>query len=110
MEKKQSNFEHIISTTCFQSKDKKLQTNTKSRLPWWLRGNKVNAGVAGLIPGLGRSPGEGNWNPLQYSCLGDPMDRGAWQTTVQCYRVGRDLATEHTCNTHSRKKVCFLQG
>ena len=35
-----------------------------------------NAGDAGLIPGWGRSPGEGNGNPLQYSCLGDPMDRG----------------------------------
>ena len=36
----------------------------------------------GLIPGLGRSPGEGNGNPLQYSCLGIPMDRGAWWATV----------------------------
>ena len=36
----------------------------------------------GLIPGLGRSPGEENGNPLQYSYLGNPMDRGAWQTTV----------------------------
>ena len=35
-----------------------------------------------LIPGFGRSPGEGNDNPLQYSCLGNPMDRGAWQATV----------------------------
>ena len=35
----------------------------------------------GLIPGLGRSPGEGNGNPLQYSCLGNPMDRGAWRAT-----------------------------
>ena len=41
-----------------------------------------NAGDAGLIPGLGRSPGEGNGNPLQYSCLENPMDRGAWQATV----------------------------
>ena len=40
------------------------------------------AEVAGLIPGLGRSPGEGNGNPLQYSCLGNPMDRGAWWATV----------------------------
>ena len=35
-----------------------------------------------LIPGLGRSPGGGNGNPLQYSCLENPMDRGAWQATV----------------------------
>ena len=37
-----------------------------------------NAGDPGLIPGLGRSSAEGNGNPLQYSCLEDPMDRGAW--------------------------------
>ena len=37
-----------------------------------------NAGGPGLIPGLGRSPGEGNGNLLQYSCLENPMDRGAW--------------------------------
>ena len=42
----------------------------------------ANAGEAGLIPGSGRSPGEGNGNSLQYSCLGNPMDRGAWQDTV----------------------------
>ena len=36
----------------------------------------------GLISGLGRSPGEGNGNPLQYSCLENPMDRGAWRATV----------------------------
>ena len=36
----------------------------------------------GLIPGLGRSPGEGNGYPLQYSCLENPMDGGAWQATV----------------------------
>ena len=38
----------------------------------------ANAGDAGVIPGSGRSPGEGNGNPLQYSCLGNPMDREAW--------------------------------
>ena len=37
-----------------------------------------NAGDLGLIPGLGRSPGEGNGNPLQYHCLENPMDGGAW--------------------------------
>ena len=43
----------------------------------------ANAGDLGLIPGPGRSPGEGNGNPLQYSCLGIPMDRGAWWATVR---------------------------
>ena len=47
------------------------------------------AGDAGLIPGLGRSPGEGNGNLPQYSCLGNPMDRGAWQATV--YGVTKEL-------------------
>ena len=41
----------------------------------------------GSIPGLGRSPGEGNGNPLQYSCLENPMDRGAWWATV--HRVAK---------------------
>ena len=41
-----------------------------------------NAGDPGLIPGFRRSPGEGNGNPLQYSCLGNPMDREAWWTSV----------------------------
>jgi len=41
-----------------------------------------SAGDLGLIPGLGRSPGVGNGNPLQYSCLENSMDRGAWRATV----------------------------
>ena len=41
-----------------------------------------NAGDLGSIPGLGRSPGEGNGNPLQYSCLENPMDKGAWWATI----------------------------
>ena len=44
--------------------------------------NAEDARDVGLIPGLGRSPGEGNGNPLQYSCLKIPMDRGAWWATV----------------------------
>ena len=44
-------------------------------------------GDLGLIPGSGSSPGEGNGNPVQYSCLENPMDRGAWQTTV--HRVAK---------------------
>ena len=42
----------------------------------------ANAGHEGSIPGSERSPGEGNGNSLQYSCLGNPIDRGAWQATV----------------------------
>ena len=42
----------------------------------------ANAGDAGSIPGLARSPGGGNGNPLQYSCLENPMDRGAWWAIV----------------------------
>ena len=53
-----------------------------------------NAGDSGSIPGLGRSPGEGNGNPLQYSCLENPVDGGAWEATVHgLQRVGRDWAT-----------------
>ena len=54
-------------------------------LPWWLSGKEsvCNAGDLGLIPGLGRAPGEGNGNPFQYSCLGNPMDRGAWRAAVR---------------------------
>ena len=48
-----------------------------------------------MTPGLGRSPGEGNGNPLQYSCLENPKVRGTWQATVHgVARVGHDLATE----------------
>ena len=47
-----------------------------------VKASASNAGDPGLIPGSGRSPGEGNGNPLQYSCLENPMDRGAWQATV----------------------------
>ena len=42
----------------------------------------ANAGDVGPIPGSGRSPGEGRGNPLQYPCLGNPMDRGAWHAAV----------------------------
>ena len=52
-----------------------------------------NAGDPGLIPGLGRSPGEGNGNPLQYSCLENPMDRGAWWAilSIRLQRVGHTI-------------------
>ena len=55
-----------------------------------------NAGDLGLIPGLGRSPGEGNGNPLQYSCLENPMDRGAWQATVHGVSKSRTRLSNFT--------------
>ena len=47
-----------------------------------VKASACNVGDLGSIPGLGRSPGEGNGNPLQYSCLDNPMDGGAWWATV----------------------------
>ena len=50
----------------------------------------------GLIPGWGRSPGDGNGNPLQHSCLGNPMDRDAWWTTV--YGVAKEQVMTERLN------------
>ena len=59
-----------------------------------------NAGNLGLILGSRRSPGEGNGCPLQYSCLGNPMDRRSWRTTDHgVARVGHDLATKRQQHT-----------
>ena len=57
----------------------------------YLPANAEEAGDVDLIPGSGRSPGGGNGNPPQYSCLGDPMDRGAWQATM--HRVAKESNT-----------------
>ena len=65
----------------------------------------ANAGNTGLIPGLGRSPGEVNDNPLQYSCLGNPMDRGAWWATVcGVAKELHDLATKPQQQQHNSIK------
>ena len=74
-----------------------LEINPLSGFPYSSVGKEsaCNAKDLGSIPGSGRSPGEGNGNPLQYSCLENPMDRGAWRATVHgVTRVGHDLATE----------------
>ena len=61
-----------------------------------------NAGELGLIPGLGRSPGEGNGYPLQYCCLGNPTDRGAWQLqSVGSQRIEHDWVTNSHTHTHT---------
>ena len=60
---------------------------------------------AGLIPGLGRSPGKGNGNPLQYSCLENSMNRGAWWFTVHRVAKSRtrlsNLACTHIFSVHT---------
>ena len=61
--------------------------------------NAGDIGDEGSIPAWGRSPGEGNGNPLQYSCLGNPLDRGAWWATVHGAAKESDM-TEHT-HTHT---------
>ena len=66
-----------------------------------MKNSPANAGDArdmGSIPGSGRSPGERNGNPLQYSCLANPMDRGAWQAIVHGVTEESNMtATEHRC-------------
>ena len=64
----------------------------------WLSGKKsaCQAGDMGSIPGLGRSPGEGNGNPLQYSCLGTPMDRRAWQVILHGVAKSQTPLSMHT--------------
>ena len=78
----------------------------KSSLKW--SQSACNAGDLGLIPRLGRSPGEGNGNPLQYSYLENPMGRGAWQSTVHgVIRVGHDLVTKPPSPLPHRKNGCW---
>ena len=68
-------------------------------LSWWLGGKDFcqhrAAGRAGSIPGLGKPPGEGIGNPLQYSHLGNPLDKGAWQAVVHGVAKSRILLSMH---------------
>ena len=69
-----------------------------------------NAGDQGLIPGLGRSLREGNGNPLQYSSLENPMDRGAWQATVHMVMGSQESdMTQHSC-TYLINGVVIVSG
>ena len=73
-------------------------------LPRWLSGKEstCRAGDSGdlcLIPGSGRSPGGGHGNPLQYSCLGNPMDRGAWRATA--HKVPKSWTRLKRLSTHT---------
>ena len=75
--------------------------------PWWLSGKEsaCKAGDAGPIPGSGRSPGEGNGNLLQYSCLGNPRVRGAWWATVHAVPKSQTRLSTEQQSTHSCARV-----
>ena len=71
--------------------------------PWWLRGKEsaFSAGNADLISGLQRFPGEGNGNPLQYSCLGNTRDRGARQAII--HGVAKNQDTTQRLNNKEKE-------
>ena len=72
-----------------------------------LSANALDAGDAGSIPGLGRSPGEGNGNPLQYSCRENPMDGGAWRAAV--HGVAKSQTRLSDCvHTHTHMDKVLL--
>ena len=66
----------------------------------------ANVGDAGLIPGSGRSPGNGNGIPLQYSCLGNPMNRGVWQATV--HGVAKESEMTYRLNNNNKLNLYSL--
>ena len=72
-----------------------------------LPANAGHAGDASLVPGSGKSPRVGNGNPLQYSCLKNPMDRGAWWTTVHGVAKSQTrLITAHArARTHTHTHI-----
>ena len=70
--------------------------------------NAGDTGDVGSIPGLGRSPGEGSGNPLQYSCLENPMDGGAWQATVDGVTKELDMLKHTHTYTHTHKCETLL--
>ena len=81
-------------------------------LPWWLSGKESSyqCNRCRFSPGSGRSPGEGNGNPLQYSCLENPMERGAWQAIVhRIARVGHDLATKPPPPLPQKSKLPIIE-
>ena len=108
----------ILLTSSFSIFDIKLKGSTHFSLQWTInscmgfpRGSVVkntiaNAVEAGSIPGSGRSPGEGNGNPLQYSCLENAMDRGAWQVTVHGVEKSQTWLSDYT----TTRILCIRSG
>ena len=87
----------------------RVQYSVDIGLPWWLSGKEPSYQCKkhkrhSLIPGLGRSFGRGHGNPLQYSCLENPMDRGAWRATVHGVTSQARLSdyTTNVVKSHSK--------
>ena len=78
----------VVNTKCGHGKVSFLGSSLVKKPP-------ANAGAGGSIPGSGRSPGEGNGNPLQNFCFRNPTDRGAWQATVHGVAESQTRPSEH---------------
>ena len=97
-----------------------IRSTSYDGLPRWCSSkesvcNAGDAGDAGSIPKMGRYSGEGNGNPLQYSCLENPMDRGAWWVTVHEVAKNQTRLSMHTytrvhAHTHTQHQVVGLNG
>ena len=76
----------------------------------WLSGKEsaCNAGDLGSVPGSGKSPGGGHSNPLQYSCLENPMDRGAWRAAVHGVVQSRTHLSTYSCDDLFQQETPFL--
>ena len=109
---------HFFLQTKTREREKARQWDSKKNRVSLRRGQRKNRGGASgedlpanakdirdprLIPGSGRSPGGGNGNPLQYSCLGNPMDRGAWQATV--HRVTKNQTWLKQLSMHTQFSI-----
>ena len=81
----------------FSLKEKDFPGDSECKKP------ACKAGDLGSLPGSGRSPGEGNSNPLQYSCLENPMDREAWRATVHEVAKSQTQLSIHACNANLLK-------
>ena len=108
---REKDYKFSIKEINMLKKKKRKRSSTR-----WSRGKETASSVqetrvSGLIPGWGRSPGEGNSHPLQHSCLGNPMDRGTWLVAV--HEVTKNQTrlsslTQHTHSTPTWKKLnCF---
>ena len=96
---------HMYITQCSLAVDSSADEHLRCPQPWWLGGKEptCRTGDSGLIPGSGKSPGEGNDNPRQDSCLENPTGRGTWWATVHGVTKESDT-TEELNNNNIRHK------